>query len=222
MGKANKHLSLALNLIVEGSGPPIVFIHGFGLDHRMWEKQMNFFSSGYTVIALDLRGFGKSAPPSDQAFAYHEDIAEVLDFLQIDQPVVLMGHSMGARAVANFVLTYPKKQRASSLRTAPSKGTNSKISISPKFTRPEDHKVCSGPTKCGSGIRYSKAPEKMLPKRINCGKCFRTTPVGIIRIKPPLKTLRFLLMISWKISNRQHSSLRGNTTCRISRPLCKH
>ena len=103
--------SAHLNLIVGGSGPPLVFIHGFGLDHRMWDSQMKFFSSDYTAIAMDLRGFGKSAPP-DQVFAYHEDIVEVLDFLQIDQPVVLVGHSMGARAVANFALTFPEKTKA--------------------------------------------------------------------------------------------------------------
>jgi pimeloyl-ACP methyl ester carboxylesterase len=98
--------------IVGGSGPPIVFIHGFGLDHRMWEHQMKFFSSAYTVISIDLRGFGKSAPPSEKAFAYHEDIAELLFFLGINQPVVLVGQSMGARAVANFALTWPEKTRA--------------------------------------------------------------------------------------------------------------
>ena len=98
--------------VIGGSGPPVVFIHGFGLDHRMWGSQMKFFSSEYTVIAPDLRGFGKSPPPSEMALAYHEDIAELLDFLGIHQPVVLVGHSMGARAVANFALTYPKKTKA--------------------------------------------------------------------------------------------------------------
>lgn len=98
--------------VIGGSGPPIVFIHGFGLDHRMWDSQMKFFSSGYTVIAPDLRGFGKSSPPTEMAFAYHEDIAELLDFLGIRKPVILVGHSMGARAVANFALTYPEKTKA--------------------------------------------------------------------------------------------------------------
>ena len=104
--------SAHLNLIIEGSGPPLVFIHGFGLDHRMWESQVKFFSPDYTAIATDLRGFGDSAPPSDQAFAYHEDIAEMLDFLRIDQPVVLVGHSMGALVVANFALSFPEKTKA--------------------------------------------------------------------------------------------------------------
>jgi 3-oxoadipate enol-lactonase len=98
--------------VIGGSGPPVVFIHGFGLDHRMWDSQMKFFSSEYTVIAPDLRGFGKSPPPSEMAFAYHEDIAELLDFLGIHQTVILAGHSMGARAVANFALTYPEKTKA--------------------------------------------------------------------------------------------------------------
>ena len=98
--------------VKKGNGPPIVFIHGFCLDHRIWENQLNFFSASYTTIAVDLRGFGNSSLPSGKPYSYHEDINALLDILQINQPVILVGLSMGARAVANFALTYPKKTRA--------------------------------------------------------------------------------------------------------------
>jgi pimeloyl-ACP methyl ester carboxylesterase len=98
--------------IVKGNGPPLIFIHGFGLDHRMWEKQIIFFSSHYKVIAPDLRGFGLTPPPSDEPFAYHEDMEELLDLLNVFEPAILVGHSMGARAVANFALCRPKKTKA--------------------------------------------------------------------------------------------------------------
>ncbi|HEY1869603.1 MAG TPA: alpha/beta hydrolase, partial [Chitinophagaceae bacterium] len=70
-----------LFFVKKGSGPPIVFLHGFGLDHRMWESQVDFFSAHFTCIAADLRGFGKSTVPTDQQYAHHEDLMVLLDFL---------------------------------------------------------------------------------------------------------------------------------------------
>ena len=98
--------------IKKGSGTPIVFMHGFCLDRRMWESQMDYFSADYSCIAFDLRGFGKSSVPTDQSYAHHEDLNTLLEFLGIDQPVILIGLSMGARVVANFSLTHPQKIRA--------------------------------------------------------------------------------------------------------------
>jgi 3-oxoadipate enol-lactonase len=98
--------------ITDGSGPPLIFIHGFCLDHRMWDYQLKFFSADYSVTAVDLRGFGKSAPPTDKPFSYHEDLAGLLEHLKINQPVILVGHSMGGRVVANFALSYPDKTKA--------------------------------------------------------------------------------------------------------------
>lgn len=98
--------------IKKGSGPAIIFIHGFCLDRRSWEDQINFFSDRFTCIAVDLRGFGNFSLPSDKVFAHHEDINALLDILQINQPVILVGLSMGARIVANFALAYPQKTKA--------------------------------------------------------------------------------------------------------------
>ena len=41
-----------------GSGPTILFVHGFPLDHTMWHAQLEEFSKTHRVIAPDLRGFG--------------------------------------------------------------------------------------------------------------------------------------------------------------------
>ncbi len=95
-----------------GRGTPLLFVHGFCLDHRMWESQMDYFSKFYTCISVDLRGFGKSSLPADQSYSNHEDLFELLAFLQINQPVILIGLSMGARAVVNFALMYPQKTMA--------------------------------------------------------------------------------------------------------------
>jgi pimeloyl-ACP methyl ester carboxylesterase len=99
-----------------GTGPPILFIHGFCLDHRMWAEQIPYFSQWYTCISVDLRGFGKSHLPTEKSYSNHEDLNGLLEFLQIREPVILVGLSMGARAATNFALTYPRQSRALVLR----------------------------------------------------------------------------------------------------------
>jgi 3-oxoadipate enol-lactonase len=95
-----------------GNGPPIVFLHGLALDHRMWQQQVEYFSDSFTCIAVDLRGFGKSSTPTNAPYGFHEDIKTVLDSLHITEPVVLIGFSMGGRAAANFALAYPSRTKA--------------------------------------------------------------------------------------------------------------
>src|SRR5690348_9168774 len=74
---------------VKGSGPPIVFLHGLCLDHRMWDQQVQYFSKSYTCINIDLRGFGKSSLPVSP-YSFHEDIKILLDSLHINVPVTLI------------------------------------------------------------------------------------------------------------------------------------
>jgi len=96
----------------KGSGPFLVFLHGICLDHRMWEKQVNYFSTKFTCISVDLRGFGKSSSPTTTPYSFHEDINILLDSLHIDEPVVFVALSMGGKAAINFSLTYPQKTKA--------------------------------------------------------------------------------------------------------------
>lgn len=96
---------------IDGKGPPLVFLHGICLDHRMWENQIQFFSHSYTCINIDLRGFGKSSVPASP-YSFHEDINTVLDSLHINSPVTLIALSMGGKAAINFALTYPSRTRA--------------------------------------------------------------------------------------------------------------
>lgn len=45
---------------INGTGTPVVFIHGHGLTHSMFKPQLEYFSDKYKVILCDLRGNGKS------------------------------------------------------------------------------------------------------------------------------------------------------------------
>ena len=53
-----------------GSGHPLVLIHGFSLNHRMWDDQFEPFAQQYHVIRYDVRGFGRSAMPTDRDHAH--------------------------------------------------------------------------------------------------------------------------------------------------------
>src|SRR5215218_9882473 len=95
-----------------GSGPPLVFLHGVCLDHRMWQQQVDYFSRSYTCINIDLRGFGKSSVPSSTPYSFHEDIKTLLDSFHIEKPAVLIALSMGGKAAVNFSLAYPQRTKA--------------------------------------------------------------------------------------------------------------
>lgn len=94
----------------EGVGPALVFAHGFPLDHTMWSGQLVEFSKTHRVIAPDLRGFGGSDGVlytiSMQQFA--DDLVEVLQALDVDQPVTFCGLSMGGYVGWQFALRHPQ------------------------------------------------------------------------------------------------------------------
>jgi len=90
-----------------GKGIPIIFIHGFGLDTRMWDPQFETFAHKYTVIRYDLRGFGQSALPDEAVmYTHHEDLNSLLKEKGISK-AILAGLSLGGRVAASFALTYP-------------------------------------------------------------------------------------------------------------------
>jgi 3-oxoadipate enol-lactonase len=92
-----------------GSGAPLVFIHGFGLDRRMWDAQFSFFARRRQVLRYDLRGFGRSAlPQPGAAYRHVDDLAALLDHLQIDQ-AALAGLSLGGLIALNAALEYPDR-----------------------------------------------------------------------------------------------------------------
>ncbi|HZZ73187.1 MAG TPA: alpha/beta fold hydrolase [Pirellulales bacterium] len=87
-----------LNVLDRGSGGiPILFVHGFPLDHTMWRRQSDYFSDHERVIVPDLRGFGKSGVTKGTVTMeqHADDLAKLLDALHVDEPIIYCGLSMG-------------------------------------------------------------------------------------------------------------------------------
>ena len=80
-----------------GSGDVILFVHGFPLDHSMWQGQLEDLSGDFRVIAPDLVGFGGSDAVEGTLGMDRlaDDLATLLDRLEIDTPVAFCGLSMG-------------------------------------------------------------------------------------------------------------------------------
>src|SRR5689334_1740968 len=99
-GETSKARHLQKAVWADGQGDPLVFLHGFPLDHTMWREQLTAFSSRACVIAPDLWGFGKSSPFEGVTIEnMADDVAATLDSLDdkldMREPIVLCGLSMG-------------------------------------------------------------------------------------------------------------------------------
>jgi pimeloyl-ACP methyl ester carboxylesterase len=94
-----------------GEGRPFVMIHAGVADCRQWNREFAAFADHYRVLRYDMRGYGKSEPVEGK-FSHMGDLITLLDHIGIDEPLVLMGCSMGGGIALNFALTHPARVRA--------------------------------------------------------------------------------------------------------------
>ncbi|MEZ6106733.1 MAG: alpha/beta hydrolase [Pirellulaceae bacterium] len=85
-------------------GPILLMVHGFPLDHSMWQFQIAEFADRCRVLAVDLRGFGASESRDETVSMeqYADDLAALLDELGIAEPVNYLGLSMGGYVAWQF------------------------------------------------------------------------------------------------------------------------
>ena len=94
----------------EGTGTPILCVHGLTANSRCWDVVVRPLVGRHRVLAVDLRGRGLSDKPANgYSEAHHlRDIKSVIDHLHLDR-VVLLGHSLGGYISMGLAATHPEK-----------------------------------------------------------------------------------------------------------------
>jgi len=96
---------------IAGRGTPLMLLHGYPLDGRLWDRVIPLLSSEYLCIAPDLRGFGRSheEPKSFSIANLADDCISVLDSMQVRQPIALCGLSMGGYVAMEMAERYRER-----------------------------------------------------------------------------------------------------------------
>lgn len=107
-------------LETRGQGPPILLLHGWSLDRRIWRPQLDGLSHRFRLIAQDRRGFGEStAPPSLEQEI--DDLRRLCEALGLSR-MLLVGMSQGGRVALHFARTHPELLAGLVLQGAPLDG----------------------------------------------------------------------------------------------------
>ena len=119
----------SVNYVDQGHGEPLLLVHGFPLDHSMWQRQIDFFQSNFRVICPDLPGFGASEPMSgfgeltagvksagDSESLSMESLADwlvaFLNAIACVEPVNYCGLSMGGYIGWQFWRRHPSRLKS--------------------------------------------------------------------------------------------------------------
>ena len=94
----------------KGKGVPLVLVHGYPLDHTIWDEVVPTLAEEFDLIIPDLRGFGASdvMEADDSIIDYATDVAGLLTHLKIKK-AYLVGHSMGGYIILAFAREYPDR-----------------------------------------------------------------------------------------------------------------
>lgn len=102
-----------LNYRMAGKGMPLVLVHAWPLSSRMWERQLEALSDEFCVIAPDVPGLGKSSRQSTPSIPEAaQQVAALLDHLQIKELVMISGLSVGGYVTFEFIRQFPQRIRA--------------------------------------------------------------------------------------------------------------
>ena len=95
------------------SGPPLVLLHGFKDQWSVFQPMIPPLAADWSVYAVDFRGQGKSGKKPG-SYRYRDYYQDVESFIQgnVDEPAVLLGHSLGGIISIMYAARHPEKTRA--------------------------------------------------------------------------------------------------------------
>ncbi len=109
-----------LAVSLSGQGSPLLLLHAWTLDRRMWMPQIADLGAYYSLIVPDRRGFGRSDAPPDLA-READDIARIADALGYDR-MAIAGVSQGSAVALSFAIASPERVSALVLAGTPLAG----------------------------------------------------------------------------------------------------
>src|SRR5579859_4843942 len=97
-----------------GQGTPLLLLHGFTQDLRVWRPQLNGLSDQHTVIAWDAPGAGQSSDPPDtyEIGDWADCLAELLNAAAVQRPAHVVGLSWGGLLAQEFYRRHPARVRS--------------------------------------------------------------------------------------------------------------
>ena len=100
---------IRINYSLNGTGPPVVLLHGWLCNRTFWKEQVPILSVDHQVLSLDLRGQGESDSPEHgyglETLAH--DVHTVINTLGLG-PTTVVGHSMGGIVAQQMTINYPE------------------------------------------------------------------------------------------------------------------
>jgi pimeloyl-ACP methyl ester carboxylesterase len=162
---------------VSGTGEPVVLIHAFSVDRRMWAPQIAALEGRFRVVRYDLRGHGKSEGPSTP-YSPHEDLRAVLDALGIGK-ATLIGLSAGATLAIDFAIVHP--DRVARIVLA-SPGLNGHVPSAPlTWTQPVFKAAGSGDSE-GAARLWAETPIMALRNDLTAAKTVKDLVMSNVRL----------------------------------------
>jgi esterase len=131
---------------IEGSGKPLLIIHGFlGMSDNWKTLGGNYVSEGFQVHLLDLRNHGRSF--HSEEFSYQVMARDVLEYCQFNnlEQVTIIGHSMGGKVAMLFATQFPDKVEKLVI-----------ADIGPKYYKPHHDAILQGL----NAVDFSKKPDR--------------------------------------------------------------
>ena len=116
-----EHKDIIINYFKRGKGEILLLIPGMGNGYEAWAPQISYFRRKMMVLSLDNRGAGKSSNP-DYPYTmdmFTNDIYALLNHLDIEAQIHLIGHGMGGIIAQAFVLKYPEVVKTLTILAAP-------------------------------------------------------------------------------------------------------
>jgi 3-oxoadipate enol-lactonase len=97
-----------LSVETQGTGEPVVLLHGLGSTANVWEPQVRALADRFTLVRYDLEGMGRSPFAGTLSVeSWVEDLKALLDFHRIGK-ARLVGHSLGTLILQHFAVAYPQ------------------------------------------------------------------------------------------------------------------